>query len=222
MRSGAFITDYDGTLAHEGRVGDAACVALEKLRSGGTKLILATGRRLRDLQAIFPRLDLFDRIVAENGGILYEPGSDRLRLLTFPASAPLYERLHAAGVDPLEVGHAIIATRDPYGAEVLRAIEELKLKLALSFNKGAIMILPDGVNKATGLDAALSELRLSWADTLGVGDAENDFEFLKKCGVSAAVANALPELKAFADLVTEEGDGAGVAELAARILRQVR
>ena len=53
---------------------------------------------------------------------------------------------------------------------------------------------------------------------LGVGDAENDHPFLAACGLSAAVANALPALKAEVDLVTEGDEGAGVAWLIGRLL----
>ena len=37
-------------------------------------------------------------------------------------------------------------------------IRELGLELTLSFNKGAVMILPSGVNKASGLHSVLKEL----------------------------------------------------------------
>ena len=40
------------------------------------------------------------------------------------------------------------------------------------------MILPSGVNKASGLQAALQALGLSAETVIGVGDAENDHAFL--------------------------------------------
>src|SRR5919206_4406026 len=81
------------------------------------------------------------------------------------------------------------------------------------------MILPATVNKATGLAAALSELRLSAHNVVGVGDAENDHAFLDACDVSVAVANALPSVKERADHVTRAGWGDGVAELVEQILK---
>ena len=54
------------------------------------------------------------------------------------------------------------------------------------FNKGAVMILPSGVNKATGLAAALEELGLSPHNVVGVGDAENDHAFLERLRVRGA------------------------------------
>jgi hypothetical protein len=101
---------------------------------------------------------------------------------------------------------------------VLEVIRELGLELQVIFNKNAVMVLPSGVNKATGLKAALKELHLSPHNAVGVGDAENDHVFLKACECSVAVANALPALKERADLVTAGSHGAGVEELIAKLL----
>jgi hypothetical protein len=96
---------------------------------------------------------------------------------------------------------------------VLDVIRDLGLELQVIFNKGAVMVLPAGVNKATGLTAALRELKLSPRNVVGVGDAENDHSFLRLCEFSAAVANALPAVKDTADFVAARDHGAGVAEL---------
>ena len=113
----------------------------------------------------------------------------------------------------------VVATEQPYGQVVATAIRELRLDLHVVLNKGAVMVLPGGISKATGLDVALAELGLSARDVVGVGDAENDLAFLERCGLSAAVANALPALRQRADLVTEHGHGRGVAELVDAMLR---
>jgi hydroxymethylpyrimidine pyrophosphatase-like HAD family hydrolase len=119
---------------------------------------------------------------------------------------------------PLQTGKAIVATWEPHEKEVLKTIKELGLELQVIFNKGAVMILPSGVNKATGLRAALSELGLDAAEVVGVGDAENDHAFLEICGLSVAVANALPAISEKVDLVTKKDHGAGVVELIDRLL----
>src|SRR5260370_20717154 len=75
------------------------------------------------------------------------------------------------------------------------------------------MVLPAGVNKATGLIVALEEMGLSPHNTVGIGDAENDHAFLGLCECSAAVANALPVVKEEVDIVTRGERGAGVTEL---------
>jgi hydroxymethylpyrimidine pyrophosphatase-like HAD family hydrolase len=61
-------------------------------------------------------------------------------------------------------------------------IRELGLELQIIFNKGAVMVLPAGVSKASGLEAALALLELLPHDVAGIGDAENDHAFLRLCG----------------------------------------
>jgi hydroxymethylpyrimidine pyrophosphatase-like HAD family hydrolase len=75
------------------------------------------------------------------------------------------------------------------------------------------MALPIDVTKATGLREALRRLGVTPAETVGIGDAENDEDFLRICGLSVAVANALPSVKALVDRVTVGTRGTGVEEL---------
>jgi hypothetical protein len=218
VRYHALACDYDGTLATEGVLGDSTAEALERVRASGRKLVLVTGRELDDLERACPRLDLFDHVVAENGALLHEPDSGEERTLAPPPPEELVDALRRADVVPLSVGRVIVATWHPNETIVLETIAGLGLELQVIFNKGAVMVLPSGVNKATGLAAALHELELSPHTVVGVGDAENDHAFLSLCECSVAVANALPALKERCDLVTEGERGAGVEELAATLL----
>jgi hydroxymethylpyrimidine pyrophosphatase-like HAD family hydrolase len=124
----------------------------------------------------------------------------------------------ARGVGPISVGHVIIATWEPHQAAVMEVIHTMALEYRIIFNKGAVMILPPGVNKASGLDAALLLLGLTPGETVAVGDAENDHAMLDLCRYPVAVANALPALKERAKYVTKAQRGEGVAELIAQIL----
>jgi HAD superfamily hydrolase (TIGR01484 family) len=218
MRYLALACDYDGTLAHDGRVSEATLSALERLRASGRKLILVTGRELDDLRSVFSAIHLFDRVVAENGAVLYRPGSRDEKILGVKPPEAFVQRLARRGVQPLSVGRVIVATRHPHETVVLETIQELGLELQVIFNKGAVMVLPAGTNKATGLAAALQELELSAHNVVGVGDAENDHAFLASCECAVAVANAIPMLKERADLVTRGDHGAGVIELVDRLL----
>jgi HAD superfamily hydrolase (TIGR01484 family) len=213
MRYLALCCDYDGTLAHHGRVDQPTLAGLEKLLASGRRLVMVTGRELPDLQATFPRLDLFERVVAENGALIYRPATREEKPLAERPPEKFVERLARRGVAPVSAGRVIIATWQPHEHAVLETIHELGLELQVIFNKGAVMVLPAGVNKATGLAAALEEMGLSPHNAVGVGDAENDHAFLGLCECSAAVANALPPLKETADLTTRADHGAGVAEL---------
>lgn len=218
MRYLALACDYDGTLATNGQVDAATLAVLERLLASGRRLILVTGRELDDLQKVFPRLDLFEWVVAENGALLYRPMTREEKPLAEPPGAKFVEELKRRGVGPISVGRVIVATWEPHETTVLKTIHDLGLELQVIFNKGAVMVLPAGVNKATGLAAALRVMSLLPEQVVGVGDAENDHAFLQLCGYSAAVANALPAVKQTAIVVTAKDHGAGVAELIEHIL----
>lgn len=219
MRYHAVACDYDGTLAHNGRVSDETVEALEELRGSGRHLIMVTGRELDDLQENFSRLELFDRVVVENGALLYCPKDRKEKSLTEPPREDFLRLLIERGVGPISVGRSIVATWEPHETTVLETIRDLGLEMQVIFNKGAVMVLPSGVNKATGLKAALEDLRLSPHNTVGIGDAENDHALFNLCECSVAVANALPSIKEQADWVTRGDHGAGVIELCEALLR---
>jgi hypothetical protein len=212
-------SDYDGTIAVQGRAAEEVLAALRRARGSGLRLVLVTGRILADLAAVFPHADLFDRVVAENGALLFRPASKDLRLLAPPPPARFEATLRARGVDPVSAGHVVVATTQAHEARLRETIGDLGIDFQISRNKGSVMALPAGVTKATGLAAALEELGVPAARVVGVGDAENDGEFLRHCGYAVAVADALPLLKARAHWVTEGGAGAGVVELVDRLLQ---
>lgn len=218
MRYLALCCDYDGTIAHHGRVDEPTLAALRRLRESGRKLVLVTGRELDDLQTVFPHLEIFERIVAENGALLYRPATREERVLGERPPQTFVDKLRAKGVGPISVGRSIVATWEPHEKTVLETIRECGLELQVIFNKGAVMVLPAGVNKASGLRAALAELNLSAHNAVGVGDAENDHAFLSICECAVAVANALPSVKEKADIVTRSDHGTGVTELIEEML----
>ena len=218
MKWRALATDFDGTIATDGVVDEPTRLALMRLRAADVRSFLVTGRVLSDFKTMEAFLPIFDMIVAENGAVLYDPGSGETRALGAPPPEAFVAELSRRGV-PIEVGISIVATREPHETVVIEVIKQLGLELQVTFNKGAVMILPSGINKASGLHAALKLFGLSPGDVIGVGDAENDHAFLELCGLPVAVANALPGLKEKAALVTRHSAGAGVTELIDAALR---
>ena len=81
MRYHALACDYDGTIAWDSVVSERTIEALVDVKKSGRKLILVTGRELDDLLKVFPHLEIFDRVVAENGALLYRPGTREERVL---------------------------------------------------------------------------------------------------------------------------------------------
>jgi HAD superfamily hydrolase (TIGR01484 family) len=214
----ALATDYDGTIARYGSVSADTCEALRRFKASGRRLLLVTGRDLADLRHAFSELAIFDRVILENGAVIYDPVKDEERAIAPAPPAHFVEKLIERKVEPISVGRSIIATWEPHEAAVLAVIRELGLELQIIFNKGAVMVLPAGVNKASGLGVALAELDVSPHNVVAVGDAENDHAFLHACGCSAAVANALPAIRQEADIVLSGDHGQGVQELVGRII----
>src|SRR5919108_4790857 len=124
MRYYALACDYDGTLALHGHVDDAILAALERVRGSRRKLILVTGRQLPDLLRVFPRTDLFDYVVAENGALLYRPSDRTEQALGESPSETFVAALRQRGVAPLSQGRVIVATWEPNETAVLEVIRD--------------------------------------------------------------------------------------------------
>lgn len=217
MRFLLLATDYDGTLASDGRVQQKTIAAVERLRASGRRLVLVTGRHMPDLSAVFSRFDLFERIVAENGGVLYHPATREQKLLCEPPNERFLSLLRERKI-PFVAGRTVVASWHPHEEAVLEAIRDLGLHLQVTLNKGSVMVLPSGINKATGLIVALRELGVSAHNVVAVGDAENDHTLLRAAECGVAVANALPALKEHADIVLDAPDGDGVVELIDKLI----
>ncbi|MBK8378283.1 MAG: HAD family hydrolase [Nitrospira sp.] len=213
MRYLALAADYDGTLASAGTVDTDTIQAIERLVASGRKLILVTGRVLPEILEIFPQISLCERVVAENGAVLYRPATKEITLLAPPPPSAFLEEVQRRKVEHLTLGNSIVATRVPYETVILDIIRDLGLELRIIFNKGAVMVLSDGINKATGLTAALKQLELSPHNIAAIGDGENDHAMLTYSEYAVAVENAVPMLKETADRTTVGDHGHGVIEL---------
>ena len=213
MRYLGLVTDYDGTLATGGAMSSVVAEGLERLRKSGRHAIMATGRKLDDLLAICPYVDLFSYVVAENGALLYEPRSRESTLLADPLPDGFLSAVQDANIAPLEIGKVILATHVPNQDRILQIIRELGLELKITFNRTAVMVLPTGINKAYGTKYALRKLGMSPHEIVGVGDSENDHSLLQLAECPVAVANALDAIKDVAAFVTKASAGEGVVEL---------
>jgi len=197
--------DYDGTIADHGRLDPEAATAIGDARRSGIAVVLVTGRILAGLERDLPDLRLFDSVVAENGAVVMLPASGRTTVVGPPAPRAFLEALKRYRV-PHESGQCLVAASALHAPVLRQVIRELGLELAIIFNRGSAMMLPQGISKASGLDLALSTLHLSADAAVGIGDGENDIDLLERCGVSVAVAWGAEALKEVADEVLA-GDG---------------
>jgi hydroxymethylpyrimidine pyrophosphatase-like HAD family hydrolase len=212
----AVASDYDGTLAYARRPTDDVLGALAELRAADVRVFLVTGRVHWHLQADLAEVDeLFDALVLENGGVLARGG--RLETLAPPVPKALARRLEARGL-PVHEGEVLLAMPVVHEPIVRETMAELDVRgVQLVRNRDSLMLLPDGVDKGTGLAAALAAFGLSAAETVGMGDAENDAELLAAAGLGVAVADAVDGLKAKAGLVLDVVGPVGMAAFLRRV-----
>ena len=207
----AVAIDYDGTLTTAARPDEAVLERLGEARAAGLAAVLVTGRILGELREDFRDVERhFDLVVAENGAVISRAGD--VRDLVAPVDARLGQALARRDV-PLRRGRVLLACDADYDATVLEEIAGLGLELQIIRNRGALMVLPAGVTKGSGVREALVELGISCHSTIAIGDAENDHSLLEACEVGVAVANAVASLREAADVVLDEPDGRGVSEL---------
>ena len=105
---------------------------------------------------------------------------------------------------------------------ILSVIREMELPLLLLFNRGRLMVLPQGVCKGAGLRTALAALRLSVHNAIGIGDAENDHDLLAACEIGVAAGWGSKTLQASADRVLEGSGPAAVAGYLRRTMGELR
>jgi hydroxymethylpyrimidine pyrophosphatase-like HAD family hydrolase/CheY-like chemotaxis protein len=210
--------DLDGTLSDSGEVDREAWEMLRMAKIAGLSIVLVTGRPLDSFAAEGPYAEVCEAIVVEDGAVVYFPRRD-LVTLPFGRLAPaVLQRLEALDV-PLERGRANVATRVPHDEAVLEALREVGGGAVVEYNRGAVMVLPPGAAKGTGLRHALHELGYSARNVVACGDAENDRSLFQMVELGAAVANALPDTRALADVVVPEAHGAGARSLIAELIK---
>ena len=210
MQLRAIALDFDGTITSGDSVHDDVRVAIAHARGRGLKVLLVTGRRVAHLRESAGDLTFVDGIVAENGAVVAIPGCGDSTILAKPPSELFLTELRRRGVEH-QVGEVIVECDASRGHDVLGIIRENQLPLVLLFNRDRLMILPQGISKATGLLHLLSTMRLSLHNTVAVGDAENDHALLLAAELGVAVRWGSPALIAAADDVVEGGDPSSVA-----------
>lgn len=212
--------DYDGTIAEEGKTHPDVLVALQEARAAGIVVVLVTGRILSELRKVVGNLGIFDAVVAENGAVLAFP-SGQTRVLGRPPLPSLIDELCRLKVK-FKFGDCVLEADAGDAPRILKAIQKLELPLVLAFNRSRLMLLPQGISKATGLRAALDTLRLSLHNCIAIGDAENDVQLLEAAEIGVAVGWGSESLRAMADEVLP-GDGpAAVADYIRRVIARPR
>ena len=213
-------TSYDGTIARDGVLFPEVKGAIAEARARGIVVLIVTGRVLSDLRAVAGDLDFVDGVVAENGAVVAFPNG-QTRLVAQRPPQVFLDELRRRGV-AFATGQCVVEADASVAPAILATIRELQLPLAILFNRGRLMVLPQAISKGTGLRNALHILRLSRHNAIAIGDAENDHDLLAQCELAVAVGWGSTMLKAGADEVVN-GDGpSAVAAYIRRATAQTR
>jgi hydroxymethylpyrimidine pyrophosphatase-like HAD family hydrolase len=220
MRLRVIATDYDGTIARGGVLDPCVCAAFAKARKRGVLVVIVTGRTLSELRNVAGSLGFVDGVVAENGAVVALPNG-HVTLLGAPPPMCLIEMLTKRAID-FKVGRCVVEMGAEFADVGISLIRELELPLAITFNRGRMMLLPASISKSSGLRQLLDTLGASVHNAIGIGDAENDHELLSCCEHGVAVSWGSKRLQNSADDVIQ-GDGPeAVAEYIERISADIR
>jgi hydroxymethylpyrimidine pyrophosphatase-like HAD family hydrolase len=207
----ALAFDYDETLAAHGAIAKSTEEALAAARQAGWRLILVTGRPHEEVLEVCPQVALFDLVIDENGAVLYLPAEGVVEELAARPDDRLRQELRRLGL-PVTCGRIVTLTKQPHQAEVHEFIRRHGLALDVFCNRYAVMVVPRGTSKASGLRTGLARLGVAPEETIALGDDENDLMLFSVAGLRVAVGNAIDSVKAAADIVLARPNGEGVAE----------
>ena len=221
MRFSVLALDYDGTIATDGVLDPEVRHAIADVRAHGITVVIVTGRILDDLRRFVGDLRFVDAVVAENGAVISFPATGQSALLGSPVPLALVEAIRKNGI-PADVGQSVIEADAQSAPAILKEIQRLELPQVLIFNRGRLMVLPSGVNKAFGLREVLRSLRLSVHNTIAIGDAENDHDLLEACELGIAVGWGSAALKMRADKILEGAGPPSVAPYIRSVAEQPR
>lgn len=205
VKLSAIALDYDGTIARGDTLDASIRNAIAAARRQGIIVLLVTGRILDELRRVAGDLHFVDGIVAENGAVVHFPDNGRTTTLAPKISDSFLQEVRRRGI-PFRAGQCLLDSDANEASRLLDVIRSLEQPLVLAFNRSRVMVLPQGVSKATGLAVTLNTLRLSPRNTVAIGDAENDYELLRVAEVGVAVGWGSAALRASADVVLS-GDG---------------
>ena len=140
--------------------------------------------------------------LAAMGRMVY--GQDANRARTVPSLSALLEAEHTA-VEELQLFFLRRGAR-PRAKAALADFPEC----SLSFGGRYVEICGSGATKGTALAMLAAKLGIAREEIACVGDSDNDLTMFDSAGLRFAVGNAVPALKARADIVLPDNDHDGV------------
>ncbi|MFC7045364.1 phosphoglycolate phosphatase [Halobacteriaceae archaeon GCM10025711] len=208
--------DIDGTLSRADRSIDAR--VCDVLRSWDAPVVVATGKALPYPIALADYVGIPQRVIAENGGVVYV--DDHLEFNgDAEAAMAVVEEYEARGHD-LGWGDVDLVNRWRETEVAVSRESPLEPLREVAADHG-LQVVDTGfayhvktaeMSKGRGLETAADLLGYDPTDFVAVGDSENDVSTFEVAGRSFAVANADDSAKAAADAVTEGSYADGFLE----------
>lgn len=141
--------------------------------------------------------------LAAMGRMVY--GQDATRARTVPSLSALLEAEHT-GVEELQ----LFFLRRGARPRVKAALGDFPA-CNLSFSERYVEISDGGASKGAALTMLAKQLGIVREEIACIGDSANDLTMFDSAGLRFAVGNAVPELKARADVILPDNDHDGVA-----------
>jgi hypothetical protein len=206
------ISDFDRTFTDRTlEVDKGLAEAIRAAKKKGVFFSLDSGRSYDFLEEYSKNLDgLIDSFVAENGCIGHFKGKKYV-IGRCPDREPIFKSLDRMAV-PYGIGEIIFAVDSSNEKELKEALSGFNGAFHIIRNVNSLMVLPQGISKASGAAWLARMHGVPIAETAAIGDAENDIHLREACRLLGAVSNALPEMKAAADYVCKESYGKGLRE----------
>ncbi|MHB1434718.1 MAG: HAD hydrolase family protein [Thermoplasmata archaeon] len=185
------VTDVDGTLTDRARHLDPLAIAqVRTLESAGTPVLLATGNALPIALALQRSLGLSGPIIAENGGVLYDPVRAPSRIVRLADPRPAraaYRRLRASGLPVRRLltdrwRECEVALEPSVSAAAVRRILR-DWPVRVEYSGYAIHLMAPGSGKLPALETALAGRGWTVDEAVVLGDGDNDVAMLRDAGL---------------------------------------
>lgn len=92
--------------------------------------------------------------------------------------------------------------------ELLRQMPHCRTK---RWGDAVVDLMSRSGGKENGIRALCAAIGITTEETIAFGDADNDLEMLQLAGIGVAMGNALPQVRACADMVTDAVENDGIA-----------
>ena len=223
MKIEAVAVDIDGTITDsKRRICISSIEAIRKAEKNNVPVMIVTGNLVTYGYATSVLVGCSGGIVSENGGVIYN--DDKIEILANrkyvdEANRHLLGKLgneleKQASSDNNYRESEIVYYKDIPKKLLTENLKDFKdLDKIEIYDSGFALHLTDkSVNKGSSLKYLCKKNNINIDKVMGIGDSENDLDFLKVVGKKVAVANADEELKEESDYVCENSYGDGVKE----------